>query len=77
MSWDTHSKTGSCPWRLAGQDVFSNTRPRQHWTPHPGRCFMPSATAVLKYEKSERDFLGGWSARGSDVCTAERDLEHT
>ena len=29
MSWDTHSETGSCPWRSAGQDVFSNTPVRQ------------------------------------------------
>ena len=39
----------------------------QHWTLHLGGCFMPSATAVLNYEKSHRDFLGRWSAKGSDV----------
>ena len=38
-----------------------------HWTPHSGRCFMPTSTAALRYEKSQRDFLGGWSARGSGV----------
>ena len=36
------------------------------WTPHSGRSFMPSCAAVLGFEKSQRDFLGGWSAHGSD-----------
>ena len=38
-----------------------------YWTPHSGRCFLPSSTAALKYEKSQLYFLGGWSARRSDV----------
>ena len=29
---------------------------------------MPSSTAALRYERSQRDFSGGWSARGSDAC---------
>ena len=36
-----------------------------YWTPHSGRCFLPSVTATLKHEKTQRDFLG-WSAKGSD-----------
>ena len=36
------------------------------WTPHSGRSFMPSCAAALGFEKSQRDFLGGWSAQGSD-----------
>ena len=36
------------------------------WTPHSGRAFMPSATAALGVDKTERDYLGGWSAQGSD-----------
>ena len=35
-------------------------------TPHSGRAFLPSATAMLGYEKSDRDFLGGWTAQGID-----------
>ena len=38
----------------------------QFWTPHSGRAFLPSATALLGFEKSDRDFLGGWAAQGSD-----------
>ena len=37
----------------------------QLWTPHSGRAFLPSATAS-GFEKSDRDFLGGWAAQGSD-----------
>ena len=36
------------------------------WTPHSGHSFMPSCTTLLGFEKSQRDFLGGWSAQGSD-----------
>ena len=36
------------------------------WTPHSGRSFMPSCAAALGFEKSQRDFLGGWSVQGSD-----------
>ena len=39
---------------------------RHFWTPHSGRTFMPSCSAALNFEKSDRDFLGGWSAQGSD-----------
>ena len=34
----------------------------QFWTLHSGRAFLPSATALVGFEKSDRDFLGGWSA---------------
>ena len=40
---------------------------RSHfWTPHSGRAFLPSATTALGYPKTDRDYLGGWSAQGSD-----------
>ena len=40
---------------------------RSHfWTPHSGRAFLPSATTALGYPKADRDYLGGWSAQGSD-----------
>ena len=38
----------------------------QFWTPHSGRAFLPSATAMLGFEKTDRDFPGGWTAQGSD-----------
>ena len=37
------------------------------WTPHSARAFMPSNTKALGVPKEERDYLGGWSARDSDV----------
>ena len=44
------------------------------WTPHSARSFLPSATAALGVPKEQRDYLGGWSAQGSDRYTrvAER-----
>ena len=39
------------------------------WTPHSGRAFLPTCTAILGYDKSTRDFLGGWNAQGSDRYT--------
>ena len=41
----------------------------QHWTPHSGRNFLPSATAALGYQKTDRDILGGRSAQASDRKT--------
>ena len=38
----------------------------QFWTPHSRRSFLPSCTSILGFDKSQRDFLGGWSAQGSD-----------
>ena len=38
----------------------------QFWTIHSGRAFLPFATALLGLEKSDRDYLGGWTAQGSD-----------
>ena len=37
-----------------------------NYTPQSGRNFMPSATSVLNFARSERDMLGGWAAEGSD-----------
>ena len=39
------------------------------WTPHSARAFMPSSTKALGVPKEERDYLGVWSARGSDTYT--------
>ena len=36
------------------------------WTPHSGRAFLPSAATVIGFSKEDRDYLGGWSAQGSD-----------
>ena len=36
------------------------------WTPCSGRAYLPSATAVFGVDLQERDFLGGWTAQGSD-----------
>ena len=40
-----------------------------YYTPHSGRNFMPSGTAVLGFSKADRDILGGWSAEGSERYT--------
>ena len=47
------------------KQMFQNVMP-QFWTPHSGRTFLPSAAAALGIDKAERDYLGGWSAQGSD-----------
>ena len=54
--------------KLNGKQLFSH-RVAQHWTPHSGRNFLPSATAALGYQKTDRDILGGWSAQASDRYT--------
>ena len=36
------------------------------WTPHSARALLPSATAARGVPKEQRDYLGGWSAQGSD-----------
>ena len=36
------------------------------WTPHSGRSFMPSCCAALQFPLDQRNYLGGWSAEGSD-----------
>ena len=44
-----------------------------------GRNFLPSTTAALNFVKADRDFLGGWSAKGSNIpraCVAVQDPEH-
>ena len=48
-----------------GQRIFRAST-GHYYTPHSGRNFMPSATAVLGFSKSDRDVLGGWSAEGSE-----------
>ena len=39
------------------------------WTPHSARSFLPSATAALGVPKDQKNYLGGWSAQGSDSYT--------
>ena len=51
--------------KLNGKQLFGH-RVAQHWTLHSGRNFLPSATADLGYQKTDRDILGGWSAQASD-----------
>ena len=44
----------------------------QFWTPHSGRTFLPSATAALGIDKSERDYLGGLVSTGQrHVCKSK------
>ena len=45
---------------------FSEHLTSHYYTPHSGRNFMPTATAVLGFSKSDRDMLGGWAAEGSE-----------
>ena len=68
LSYDTASAMQNRVLRMVkSNDEFlfcpSATR---FWTPHSNRTFMPSATATLGFEKSVRDFLGGWSAQASE-----------
>ena len=68
LSFDTASAMQNRVLRMVkSNDEFlfcpSATR---FWTPHSNRTFMPSATATLGFEKSVRDFLGGWSAQASE-----------
>ena len=68
LSYDTASAMQNRVLRMVkSSDEFlfcpSATR---FWTPHSNRTFMPSATATLGFEKSVRDFLGGWSAQASE-----------
>ena len=37
-----------------------------YYTPHSGRNFMPLATSVLNFARSDRDMLGGWASEGSE-----------
>ena len=49
---------------------------QQYWTPHSSRAFLPSATLILDFPKSQRDFLGGWNPQASDryARTARRAI---
>ena len=48
-----------------GLRIF-RTPTSHYYTPHSGRNFMPTSTAVLGFSKSDRDMLGGWAAEGSE-----------
>ena len=49
---------------------------QQYWTPHSSRALLPSATLILDFPKSQRDFLGGWNPQASDryARTARRAI---
>ena len=52
---------------LRFEDQNSLTRSvASFWTPHSARAFLPKATAALGVPTEQRDYLGGWSAQGSD-----------
>ena len=48
-----------------GSRIF-RTPTSHYYTRHSGRSFMPTATAVLGFSKSDRDMQGGWAAEGSE-----------
>ena len=48
-----------------GLRIF-RTPTSHYYTHHSGRNFMPTATAVLGFSKSDQDMLGGWAAEGSE-----------
>ena len=37
-----------------------------YYTPHSGRNFVPSATSVLNFARSDREMFGGWASEGSE-----------
>ena len=49
-----------------GVERVFNRQVTQCWTPHSGRSYFPSATAILFIFQKDTDFLGGWSATGCD-----------
>ena len=51
-----------------GQSSLTRSTPSL-CAPHSARSFLPSATAALGVPKDQRDYLGGWSAQGSDSYT--------
>ena len=68
LSYDTASAMQNRVLRMvksSDEFLFCPSAAR-FWTPHSERTFMPSATATLGFEKSVRDFLGGWSAQASE-----------
>ena len=48
-----------------GQRLFRAST-GHYFSPHSGRNFLPTATAVLGFSRFDRDMLGGWSAEGSE-----------
>ena len=48
-----------------GSQLF-NFKFRHSWSPHSGRNFRPTAASVLNVPTQEKNFLGGWSAEGSE-----------
>ena len=51
----------------------------QFWTPHSGRAFLPSATTLLGFDKTDRE-LPGWldgpGKRQVRTCITDEDPEH-
>ena len=57
---------------LPSQGMIPHTRvSTSFWTPHSASAFLPSCTKALGVPKEERDYLGGWSARGSDISAQD------
>ena len=54
--------------KLNGKQLFSH-RVAQHWTPHSGRNFLPSATAPLGHQKTDKEIFGGLSAQAINRYT--------
>ena len=48
-----------------GTRVFNKALPH-YWTPHSGRNFLPTVASILGTPTQEKNFLGGWSAEGSE-----------
>ena len=56
-------RTECCAWLMSH---FSVPLPHDSGRRTRTELFMPSATALLGFEKPVRDFLGGWSAQASE-----------
>ena len=55
-----------------GLRIF-RTLTTHYYTPHSGRNFMPTSTAVLGFSRPDRDMLGGWAAEGSERYSGQRN----
>ena len=59
---------GSCLSVLADDDSTLFTQSVTHfWTPHSAQNFLPCAASALDIPNTDKDYLGGWVAKGSDL----------
>ena len=79
IRYDTaYALQGRLMYLLRDADGHFLTRSAPHfWTPHSGRNFLPSAASALDFDKSGRDYLGGWAAKGSDLYARVARLKIT